>query len=38
LRRLAVSCFAILTIVATAMPLPAYARSAPESFADLARK
>jgi serine protease Do len=37
LRRLAASCFAVFTIVATAaMPLPAYARSAPESFADLA--
>ena len=36
LRRLGASCFAVLTLVATAMPLPAYARSAPESFADLA--
>jgi serine protease Do len=36
LRRLAASCFAVITIVATAMPLPAFARSAPESFADLA--
>ena len=36
LRRLATSCFAVLTLVAAAMPLPAYARSAPESFADLA--
>src|SRR5215217_1085944 len=37
LRRLAASCFAVFTIVATAaMPLPVYARSAPESFADLA--
>ncbi len=38
LRRLAVSCFAILTIVATAIPLPVHARSAPESFADLAEE
>src|SRR5688572_6486868 len=38
LRRLAASCFAVLTLVATAMPLPAYARSAPESFADLAEE
>jgi serine protease Do len=36
LRRLAASCFAVMTLAATAMPLPAYARSAPESFADLA--
>jgi len=37
LRRLAASCFAVFTIVATVtMPLPAFARSAPESFADLA--
>ena len=36
LRRLATSCFAVLTLVATAIPLPAYARSAPESCADLA--
>jgi serine protease Do len=38
LRRLAASCFAVLTMVAVAMPLPAYARSAPESFADLAEE
>src|SRR3712207_9113185 len=38
LRRLAASCFAVMTIVATAMPLPALARSAPESFADLAEE
>ncbi|MFL5206074.1 MAG: Do family serine endopeptidase, partial [Microvirga sp.] len=39
LRRLAASCFAVFTIVATAaMPLPVYARSAPESFADLAEE
>jgi len=38
LRRLAASCVAVLTLVATAMPLPAYARSAPESFADLAEE
>jgi serine protease Do len=38
LRRLAASCFAVMTIVATAMPLPAVARSAPESFADLAEE
>lgn len=38
LRRLAVSCFAVLTLVASAMPLPALARSAPESFADLAQE
>ena len=37
MRRLAASCFAVFTVVATAaMPLPAYARSTPESFADLA--
>ena len=38
MRRLAASCFAVMTIVATAMPLPALARSAPESFADLAEE
>src|SRR5215211_8635117 len=39
LRRLAASCFAVFTIVATAaMPLPVYARAAPESFADLAEE
>src|SRR5688572_18498525 len=38
LRRLAASCFAALTLVVTAVPLPAYARSAPESFADLAEE
>src|SRR5215211_7217682 len=39
LRRLAASCFAVFTIVATAaMPLPVEARSAPESFADLAEQ
>ncbi|MBF9233551.1 DegQ family serine endoprotease [Microvirga alba] len=38
LRRLAASCFAVLTFVATAMPLAAQARSAPESFADLAEE
>lgn len=39
LHRLAASCFAVFTIVATAaMPLPVYARSAPESFADLAEE
>ncbi|MGO4524369.1 DegQ family serine endoprotease [Microvirga sp. 2MCAF35] len=36
-RRLAASCFAVFTIVATAaLPLPVLARSTPESFADLA--
>jgi serine protease Do len=38
LRRLAASCFAVLTFFAVAMPLPAYARAAPESFADLAEE
>ncbi|MCB5177170.1 DegQ family serine endoprotease [Microvirga lenta] len=38
LRRLAASCFAVLTFVAATMPLPAQARSAPESFADLAEE
>ncbi|MBZ6075264.1 DegQ family serine endoprotease [Microvirga puerhi] len=35
-RRLAASCFAVVTFVATALPMAAQARSAPESFADLA--
>src|SRR5919107_25157 len=38
LRRLAASCFAVLTFFAVAVPLPAQARSAPESFADLAEE
>jgi len=38
LRRLAASCFAVLALVATTLPLPAQARSAPESFADLAEQ
>ncbi|HST95530.1 MAG TPA: trypsin-like peptidase domain-containing protein, partial [Microvirga sp.] len=38
LRRLAASCFAVLTFFAIAVPLPAQARSAPESFADLAEE
>src|SRR3712207_5572955 len=38
LRRLAASCFAVLTFFAVAVPLPAQARSAPESFADLAEQ
>lgn len=38
LRKLAASCFAVVTLIATAMPLPALARSAPESFADLAEE
>jgi serine protease Do len=37
-RRLAASCFAVLTLFATAVPLQAQARSAPESFADLAQE
>ncbi|MGO4572419.1 DegQ family serine endoprotease [Microvirga sp. 2TAF3] len=37
-RRLAASCFAVVTFVATALPLAAQARSAPESFADLAEE
>jgi len=38
LRRLAASFFAVVTFVAVAMPLPTSARSAPESFADLAEE
>nr|WP_230531065.1 DegQ family serine endoprotease [Microvirga roseola] len=38
MRRLAASCFAVMTFIATAVPLPAYARAAPESFADLAEE
>jgi len=38
LRRLAAPFFAVMTFVAAAMPLPASARSAPESFADLAQE
>lgn len=37
-RRLAASCFAVVTFVATALPFAAQARSAPESFADLAEE
>ncbi|WP_406600808.1 DegQ family serine endoprotease [Microvirga rosea] len=35
-RRLVASCFAVVTFVAAALPMAAQARSAPESFADLA--
>ncbi|NIX76461.1 DegQ family serine endoprotease [Microvirga sp. c23x22] len=38
LRRLAASCFAVLTFLATAMPVAVQARGAPESFADLAEE
>ena len=39
LRRLATSCFAVVALIATAaVPLPAFARAAPESFADLAEE
>ncbi|QFU16022.1 DegQ family serine endoprotease [Microvirga thermotolerans] len=37
-RRLAASCFAVAAFVATALPMAAQARSAPESFADLAEE
>lgn len=38
LRRLAVSCLAALTIATATLPVPVLARSAPESFADLAEE
>ncbi|MGO4705689.1 DegQ family serine endoprotease [Microvirga sp. 2MCAF38] len=36
--RLATSCFAVVALIATAMPISVQARSAPESFADLAEE